>query len=145
MRKLYQNIQRIYAGLHRSAHSAQSLVEFSLVLPILLLIMVGVVDLGRAYYAYMTLINVAREGASYGATNPAATDIDQHAAAEAANSSVNPAQLTVTHSFPNGCVQGENIQVNVQYNFQFYTAYIFGINSIPIRSSAQMAVATICP
>lgn len=41
----------------------QSLVEFALVLPVLLLLFMGILDFGRAVYAYNTLSNAAREGA----------------------------------------------------------------------------------
>ena len=40
----------------------QALVEFALVLPIFLLILVALFDLGRAVFAYNTLTNAAREG-----------------------------------------------------------------------------------
>jgi hypothetical protein len=43
----------------------QSLVEFALVLPILILIIYGVFDLGRAFYGLVTIANASREGARY--------------------------------------------------------------------------------
>ena len=44
---------------------AQSLVEFALVLPMLLLLILGAMDFGRMFYAKMVLTNAAREGANY--------------------------------------------------------------------------------
>jgi Flp pilus assembly protein TadG len=41
----------------------QALVEFALVIPIFLLLLVALFDLGRAVFAYNTLTNAAREGA----------------------------------------------------------------------------------
>jgi Flp pilus assembly protein TadG len=41
----------------------QALVEFALVIPIFLLVLVAIFDLGRAVFAYNTLTNAAREGA----------------------------------------------------------------------------------
>lgn len=41
----------------------QSLVEFALVLPVLLLLFMLIFDFGRAIFAYSTLSNAAREGA----------------------------------------------------------------------------------
>ncbi len=49
-----------------SRQRGQDLVEFALVLPLLLLIVVGVMDLGRAFFAAIAVANVAREGARYG-------------------------------------------------------------------------------
>ena len=43
----------------------QSLIEFALVLPLLLLIAFGLIELGRAYYQYNTLSKAIRDGARY--------------------------------------------------------------------------------
>ncbi len=43
----------------------QSLTEFALILPILAMIMIGAIDLGRAYYIKVTLANAVRVGAEY--------------------------------------------------------------------------------
>ena len=40
----------------------QALVEFALILPIFLLVMVALFDLGRAVFSYNTLTNASREG-----------------------------------------------------------------------------------
>jgi Flp pilus assembly protein TadG len=48
----------------------QSLVEFAFSIVVLLLLVAGVVDLGRALYTYMGLRDAAQEGALYGSTNP---------------------------------------------------------------------------
>lgn len=48
----------------------QSVAEFAVVLPIMLLILAGAVDLGRAFYAYVAVENAAKEGALYGARHP---------------------------------------------------------------------------
>jgi Flp pilus assembly protein TadG len=54
---------------HRARETGQALVEFALVLPVFLLIVFGVFDLGRAVYAYNTVANAAREGARVAAVN----------------------------------------------------------------------------
>jgi Flp pilus assembly protein TadG len=45
------------------------MVEFALVIPIFLLLLVAIFDLGRAVFAYNTLTNAAREGARMAAVN----------------------------------------------------------------------------
>jgi Flp pilus assembly protein TadG len=50
----------------RSSQAGQTAVEFALVLPILILILMGVFDFGRAFYAYSVVANSAREGARAG-------------------------------------------------------------------------------
>ena len=48
----------------------QSLVEFALVLPILLILLAGVLDVARMYYVYVVLTDAAAEGVSYAAIKP---------------------------------------------------------------------------
>ncbi|MFP4343991.1 MAG: TadE family protein, partial [Anaerolineales bacterium] len=48
----------------------QGLVEFALILPLLLLILLGIFEFGRAFFIYSNLFNAAREGTRYGMTNP---------------------------------------------------------------------------
>lgn len=50
----------------RFSRPGQALVEFALILPLLLLIVLMIVDFGRVIYYYTTLYNAAREGARYG-------------------------------------------------------------------------------
>jgi hypothetical protein len=65
--------------LRRSTHrkertgnsKGQSLVEFAIMLPVLLLIFGAALDLGRLFYAHVAIENAAKEGALYGANSPA--------------------------------------------------------------------------
>src|SRR5262245_25103904 len=50
---------------NQSPEQGQSLVEFAMVLPLLLVIGLGTVEFGRAYYQYNTLTKAVREGARY--------------------------------------------------------------------------------
>ena len=54
----------------------QAIVEFIIVLPILLLLITGAFDLGRAYYTKTVLTNAAREGAYYISYHPG-SDVTQ--------------------------------------------------------------------
>lgn len=56
-------------GLARGEHGA-SLVETALVLPFFLLLSLGAVDLGRAFYLVIEIAGAARAGAIYGSQNP---------------------------------------------------------------------------
>jgi hypothetical protein len=55
-------------GRHRTR--GQSLVEFSMILPVFALLFAATLDLGRLFYAQITLTNAAREGAFQGARTP---------------------------------------------------------------------------
>jgi hypothetical protein len=48
----------------------QTMVEFALLLPVLLLLTIVIFDFGRAVYYYSTIHNAAREGARYGVIHP---------------------------------------------------------------------------
>jgi len=51
--------------LRRGRSRGQGLVEFALVLPVFLAILIGMVDLGRAVWANNSVANAAREAARY--------------------------------------------------------------------------------
>lgn len=63
----------------RARPRGQALVEFALIIPVFLLIVVGLFDLGRAVFAYNTLTNAAREGARIAIVNQYKPSIVSHA------------------------------------------------------------------
>lgn len=48
----------------------QGLVEFALILPVILLVIVGTMEFARIFFLYVNLSNAAREASRYGMTNP---------------------------------------------------------------------------
>jgi len=61
--------------IRRPKGRGQALVEFALVIPVFLLLLVALFDLGRAVFAYNTLTNAAREGARMAIVNQYEPDI----------------------------------------------------------------------
>lgn len=57
----------------------QSLVEFALVMPIFMLLVVAVFDLGRGVFSYTAITNAAREGARLAVVNQGTALITQRA------------------------------------------------------------------
>lgn len=101
----------------------QSLVEVALAMPLLIIIMMGILDLGRAYLTYIALSDAAAEGAAYAAIHPS----DQaQAIARAADSSgglVTLAQDMV--SVDTGEMSaGSPITVTVEYEYQMLTPFV---------------------
>ncbi len=76
----------------RSRDRGQTLVEFALILPVFLLVLLGILDLGRAVYYSSTLSNVSREAARLGITDQMCKDILD----EATGRSVGLSTVTVT-------------------------------------------------
>jgi Flp pilus assembly protein TadG len=73
----------------------QALVEFALIIPIFLLMLIALFDLGRAVFAYNTLTNAAREGARIAAVNQDLTSIIQHAKNQTAIVELDAPNVTV--------------------------------------------------
>ena len=59
---------------HRHRTRGQALVEFVIVLPVMLLILLVAVDFGRLFFSYIAVNNAAREGANYASLH--AADVD---------------------------------------------------------------------
>jgi Flp pilus assembly protein TadG len=49
--------------MRRNKQGSQALIEFALISPVLLLLLFGIIDIGRAVFYYDTLSHAAREGA----------------------------------------------------------------------------------
>jgi hypothetical protein len=63
---------------HHACQRSQALIEFALISPVLLLLVFGIVDIGRAVFYYDTVNHAAREGArtAVHASNPLPTNAD---------------------------------------------------------------------
>lgn len=78
----------------------QSMVELALILPVLLIVMVGVVDLGRAVFAYNSVANAARTATRIAIVNQTSTAIEDGAKAEAVG--LDPLVVTIAYTLPGG-------------------------------------------
>ena len=54
----------------RERSRGQAVVEFALIIPVFMLLLLLAVDFGRLFFTYIQLNNTAREGAAYAALNP---------------------------------------------------------------------------
>ena len=60
----------------RFDNRGQALVEFALLLPVVMLILIGIVEFGRAWQAKQTLTDAAREGARLAVVGNASYTVD---------------------------------------------------------------------
>lgn len=127
---------------HRTRHrtppgatSGQALVEFALVVPILLILVLGVIDFGRAWHAYQVITDAAREGARLAvvARTPSATPTTVEGAVRDALTRRNLPSGSRTTAVTVGLVQpappaaplvwpgdaGDQVAVRVDQNFNF--------------------------
>jgi Flp pilus assembly protein TadG len=106
--KTLHNVSRSRRVFH--SQSGQSLVELALITPLLLLLIIGTVEMGR--YASLSILvgNAARAGAEYGAQNPTTAGdtagINNAALADLQDISSFTTQPTVTSTFVCGCDNG---------------------------------------
>lgn len=88
----------------RSNERGQALVEFALLLPVVMLILIGIVEFGRAWQAKQTLTDVAREGARLSVVGD--PTITQAYVAQQIRIMIKRAGFdssAVTIAYPNGC------------------------------------------
>jgi Flp pilus assembly protein TadG len=95
------------------SQSGQSLVELALLTPLLLLLLIGTVEMGRYAYISILVANAARAGAAYGAQSLRQsvdlTDIQTAADNDFQNNGLITSSLTVTSSTSCGCDSGGTI------------------------------------
>jgi Flp pilus assembly protein TadG len=139
----------------REKSRGQSLVEFGLVLPILVVLLLLAVDLGRAYMAWVTMNNMARIGANFAALNPSAwSDPDtgekvaarnRYAALMAADAnSINctlPSPLLAPQF--SGTSFASSVRVTVTCDFELITPFLAQIlNGNPNNKTIAMSADT---
>jgi hypothetical protein len=130
-----------YIGGKRSR--GQELMEFAIVLPLLLLIVFGVLDLGRLFHALITITNAAREGARYGIVYPDdLTGIDFVTRREAQSSGItlDPGVSAISVTYPQGLGEHLPIRVTVTYRFQLFIAGILPNSTLTLTRYAEMMV-----
>jgi Flp pilus assembly protein TadG len=69
----FRCIRQLYRRPSSRVRDGQSLVELAIIAPVLMLILLGTIDLGRMYADYVDLKHGARDGAGYGLLKPSDT------------------------------------------------------------------------
>lgn len=129
-----------YGRTNKKNTTGQGLVEFAIILPVLILFVMIIFDLGRMAYYYSAIHNAAREGARYAAIHhDTATASDIAAAARQLVSGLDPSLLSISSSYPTG----ETVQVTVAYQFGTATPIISMLrgsadNTFTLTSQATM-------
>ncbi len=130
-----------------SRQRGQTLVEFALLLPVLILLVLAIFEFGRAFYAYSTVANAAREAARFGTVDPTNTQgIRDAAKNKSVALGLQDGDILVSCPDDNGsCTDngsGNNlithrIQVTINYTF---TAVVPLIPSFPLHGYATMRI-----
>jgi len=92
-----------YRPARRAGESGQTILEVALLTPVLLLLAVGIIEIGRYAYYSILVANAARAGAQYGAQSLATAADTAGIRTAAENDGQNVAGLTVTTQQECGC------------------------------------------
>lgn len=135
----------------RRDRRGQTLVEFALILPIFVLVLVGIFDFGRAVYAYNTISNASREAVRLAIVDQNTTAIVNKAVQHASSVDVSPSDVTVAFMTPDlsgpcstggdpyriGCVA----VVTVNYDYNAATPIISNlVGTIDMSSTTRQAI-----
>lgn len=121
--------------------SGQSMVEFALILPVLLFIVIGIIEFGFMFSGYLALTNASREAVRYislGGDNASAIQ-----RAKDVSMNLDPNQMTILID-PSGGIRerGDSVKVTIQYDYKFLTPF-FGVlfgNTLELEADAVMRV-----
>jgi len=123
------------------------MVEFVVILPVLLLVLIAIYQFGQVFVNYMDVTSAAREGARKAAVSRstgtcAAVDALAVSSAQSAASDLNTSNLTVTVARTctnNAYVQGGDVTVTATYP---YSVSIMGlvVSSGTLSSSTTMRI-----
>lgn len=108
----------------KDGERGQSLVEFTLIVPIFLILVFAIVDFGMGLYSWITVTNAAREGARLGTVGADQASITARVRDTAGNLDNENLTVTVTNCV-SGCATvgdpGESISVHVDYEYHLIT------------------------
>ena len=128
---------------------AQSVVEFALFLPLLIMMLAGAIDLGNAFQTWINLTNAAREGARYQSTTN-----DTSGACARVQGALASDGITATCSFTypsttdiggvdctsGGYQSGCPLRVSASYGLTTLVGNVLGFNPITITGNADMRI-----
>ncbi|MBI3748598.1 MAG: pilus assembly protein [Chloroflexi bacterium] len=135
----------------------QALVEFALIVPIMLFLLVIAIDFGRLFFSYIQINNASREGAAAGIVAPqdtaaitAAAFRDTNVQGQGGENSIvvtatcaDPAGTTIAcTAAQGGSGTGNTVTVNVRESFSFLTPFIGGFfgGTLPMNASTTATV-----
>ncbi|MDQ0768344.1 Flp pilus assembly protein TadG [Pseudarthrobacter defluvii] len=106
--------------MKRDSERGAAAVEFAILLPLLLMLVLGTIEFGRAYNAQITLTNAARDGVRVMAINNDPTGA-KTAAANAAASVSSTISASAVNVNPSTCTTGTQVTVTINYTLSTIT------------------------
>ena len=130
-----QEIKRMDTTL--SQHDrGQGLVEFAVGVIVLIILLMGMLDLGRAFFSYLSILDAAQEGAAYGSIAPDDVNGIRQRVRDTSTGPINFIDLRdsqIDVQVINYACSGNNIKISVQCNFILVTPFIGG-KTLPLTA-----------
>jgi Flp pilus assembly protein TadG len=133
-----------------ASESGQSAVEFALVFPFVLVILLGFVDMGFVFNFWNDEQHLASSGARYATVNrvPGTGTLQDYVKAQADSSTLRdggtsqiPDALEVCVEFPGGRLAGQPVKVTVRTTYRFFPG--LGISDVDLTGSATMRLEAV--
>ncbi len=124
----------------RRAFRGQSVLELSLIVPLCLVLLAGLVDFGHAIQSDVAITNALNEGGRYASRDPTNdTAIRAHIDNELTGTGITITAFSVT--YPSGAnTSGSPVKVQVSCRVPTILVGFIGLNSITVTKSIQMVI-----
>jgi Flp pilus assembly protein TadG len=99
-------------------HQGQAMVEFAIVLPVLLLVVLGLMQFGLTFFHYLTVTDAVRAGARQAAVSRELPDPAGTAEARVRAAATDLVQADLDVNVTSSWVQGEDVTVEATYPFE---------------------------
>ena len=109
----------------RRRDSGEALIEIALVLPILLLLSMGMLDFGRAFWAKSLVDQAAREAARVASIS--GDPVDVALAEQRGNDVLNASGIPGNHTTVDPMAPDKTVTATVTYSFTFVTPGLFAL------------------
>ncbi|MCM8710241.1 pilus assembly protein [Clostridium sp. SYSU_GA19001] len=117
----------------------QALVEFAIILPLLLLLIMGIVQFSMIINSYLSIQNAAREGARAGILG--SSDIEIKNIIKAVSPSLEASNLTVTITpTESSRKSGDTLTVKIDYNYPLIVPIISSIFNDVVTLSTHISM-----
>jgi len=114
----------------------QALVELTLILPILLLLVMGCLDMGRILHNYMILTSASREGARLAVVGATDSEIKERVKDVAYNLGLSDSDINIMPE-KELRTRGTAVKVNLVHNVELLTPFLDNIVISPFPLSAE--------
>lgn len=132
-------MRRYFVPSRKKNEKGQTLVEFALVLPILLILVLGIIQFGIILNGQVTVTSAAREGARFGVVGEDEDAVKTRVKNALAGSLlIDPNSADIDVTYPT--MSGEELTVYVQYNMPVIVPLVFpgGVNSFSVEATSKM-------